>query len=197
MKKKIKNHLNQYISEVTECIQNLDISNLTKASQLIEKTIKKKNKIFVCGNGGSASISNHFICDYLKLIRTNTKLKPKIISLSNNIETITAISNDLNYEDIFLFQAESLYEQGDIFIIISSSGNSKNIIKLARWCKKKKIKTICFTGFDGGSLKKISNFALVSKSKKYGVVEDSHQILMHFIMHYIILKNKNIKKPRL
>ena len=133
----------------------------------------------------------------LKLLRFNTNFKPKIVSLSDNVETLTAISNDHDYSEIFKYQAESLVERGDIFIIISSSGNSDNIFKLAKWAKNKKFKIISFTGFNGGRLKKLSNININIQENNYGRIEDSHHILMHLIMHYIILTSKHIKKLRL
>ena len=95
-------------------------------------TIKKKRTIFVCGNGGSAAISNHYICDYLKFLRQHTKLKPKVISLSSNLETITAIYNDFSYDQVFKYQAESLFEKNDLLIVVSSSGNSKNVREILK-----------------------------------------------------------------
>ena len=136
-------------------LDNVDIKKFSLIVKLLENTFKKKKQIFVCGNGGSAAIANHYICDYLKLLRYNTKFKPKTISLVNNIETLTAISNDYDYSEVFKYQAESLAEKGDIFIIVSSSGNSENVVKLARWAKIKNCKVISFTGFKGGRLKKI------------------------------------------
>ena len=136
----IKNFFTNYVHDLLAVVQDYDKAKLHKIYNEIEKAIFKKKKIFVCGNGGSAATANHFICDYLKLIKTNTKFKPKIISLSNNIETITAISNDISFREIFVHQAESLFEKGDIFIVLSVSGNSENVVRLAKWCKKKKIK---------------------------------------------------------
>ncbi len=195
--KNIKKFILNYSNDISKAIHAYNEKILNKIYFEIEKTIKKNKKIFVCGNGGSAATANHFICDYLKLIKTNTNFKPKIISLSNNIETITAISNDINFEEIFVHQAESLYEKEDLFILLSVSGNSKNIIKLANWCKKKKIKFINFVGFNGGRLKKLSPLTLVSKIDNYGKVEDCNHILMHALMQYLIIKYKKNKKIRI
>ena len=85
----------------------------------------------------------------------------------DNIETITAISNDIDYSEIFKYQAESLCEKGDIIIIISSSGNSKNVVKLSKWARSKKIKTISFTGFNGGLVRKLSSIN-INNEKNYG-----------------------------
>ena len=176
--KHINKFFKSYINDLHKIISNLDVEKLNSATRQIYETIKKGNTIYVCGNGGSAAISNHYICDYLKLLRQKTKLKPKIISLSNNIETITAISNDLDYKYIFKYQAESLCKKGDIILIISSSGNSKNI------------KTIGFSGFDGGYLKRNCDFSIHINAKNYGISEDSHHILMHVILQYLINSKK-------
>ncbi len=183
--------LKKYIKNLHSKINEVDKKNLNKAANQILKTIKKKGVIYVCGNGGSAAISNHYICDYLKFFRQNTNLKPKIISLSNNIETITAISNDLDYKYVFKYQAESLCEKNDLIIIISSSGNSKNIVELIKYTKKKKIKTIGFSGFSGGYLKKNCDISVHINATNYGIAEDSHHILMHVILQYLISNNKN------
>ena len=134
-KKNIKNFYNNYTSLLKKSLDSVDIKKFSMIVELLESTFKKKGQIFVCGNGGSAAIANHYICDYLKLLRYNTKFKPKIISLVDNIETLTAISNDLDYSEVFKHQAS--LARGDIFIIISSSGNSENVVKLAKWAKKK------------------------------------------------------------
>jgi len=188
MKKKINfsNFYHDYIRLLNLELLNTDIKNIKKAANLLIKKIKNKKSIYVCGNGGSAAISNHYICDYLKLIRTFTKFKPKIYSLSNNIETVTAIANDISYDEIFRYQAESYCNKDDLIIIISSSGNSKNIIKILDFAIKNKIQTIGFCGFKGGYLKKKSTVPIHINANNYGISEDSHHILMHIIMQYII-----------
>ena len=111
---------------------------------------------------------------------------PKIISLSNSIETITAIANDIDYNKIFSYQAESLCEKNDLIIIISSSGKSKNIIEIIKTAKKKGIKTLGFSGFKGGYLKKNSDISVHIDAQNYGVSEDAHHILMHVMLQYLI-----------
>tara|TARA_B100001057_G_scaffold214300_1_gene214668 strand:+ start:1203 stop:1784 length:582 start_codon:yes stop_codon:yes gene_type:complete len=184
--KKIDNFFNNYLDNITKSLLEVNKTNLNKAADEILKTIKRKGTIFVCGNGGSAAISNHYICDFLKYLRQKTSLKPKIISLSNNIETLTAISNDLDYRYVFSYQAESLCEKNDLILIISSSGNSKNILEILKFSKKNKIKTIGFSGFSGGKLRKACDISVHVNVKNYGIAEDSHHILMHIILQYII-----------
>ena len=137
--KKVKKFVQEYLKLLDSSIMNSDMENLDQAAMQILKTIKKGAVIYVCGNGGSAAISNHYVVDFLKFFRENTVYKPKVISFSNNVETITAVSNDISYKYIFKYQAENFCKKNDLIIIISSSGNSKNIIELIKFAKKKKL----------------------------------------------------------
>ena len=184
----IKPFFNNYVKKLFEALNTISIKNLDKASDEIRKTIKKNGTIYVCGNGGSAAIANHYVVDFLKFFREKSNLKPKIISFSNSIETISAISNDIDYKFIFKYQAETYCKKNDLIIIISSSGNSKNIIEIVKYAKSKKIKTIGFSGFKGGYLKRNSNISVHVNSQNYGMSEDSHHILMHLTLQYLIWK---------
>lgn len=190
--KTLESFLKKYLSDLFNSFEQIDINALEIASRKILQTIKKNNTIYVCGNGGSAAIANHYVCDYLKFLRQKTKLKPKIISLSNNIEIISAISNDISYDEIFKYQAESLFKKDDLLLIISSSGNSKNIIKVLKFAKKKGVCTIGFSGFEGGYLKKNSDISIHIPFKNYGIVEDAHHILMHLIMQSLTSRSKEL-----
>ena len=110
-----------YFNIINEVLNKINISSLRKIAKLIENKIKNNKNIYICGNGGSAAISNHYVADYSKVLRTNTRLKPKLISLLSNVELITAISNDLSYDQIFSYQLETLATKGDLLILISSS----------------------------------------------------------------------------
>ena len=183
---KINKFIKSYIDKISFSILASDFKNLDKAANAIISTIKNNNNIYVCGNGGSAAIANHYVVDFLKFFRENSSYKPKIYSLSNSIEAITAISNDISYDKIFSYQAENLCKKNDLIIIISSSGNSKNVIELINFAKSKKIKTIGFSGFRGGYLKKNSNISIHINAENYGISEDSHHILMHGILQYLV-----------
>ena len=184
--KKVKKFLEHYMKLLTNSIMDTDMKNLNQAALQILKTIKKDATIYVCGNGGSAAISNHYVVDFLKFFREKTDYNPKIVSLSNNVETITAISNDIDYKYIFSYQAENLCNKNDLIIIISSSGNSKNIIELIKFAKKRKITTIGFSGFKGGYLKKNADISIHIEVQNYGISEDAHHILMHAQLQYLI-----------
>jgi len=130
-------------------------------------------------------------------ISQNTNLKPRVISLSNNMETITAISNDLSYEEVFVYQLSRLANKGDCLVTISSSGNSNNVVKAIKWANNNSIKTISLNGFSGGQASSISNISINVPSFNYGIVEDTHHSIMHIIAQFIRLnslkKNINLK----
>jgi D-sedoheptulose 7-phosphate isomerase len=182
----------EYLANISNSVLNVKKENLEKAYRLLEKKIKEKRNIFFCGNGGSAAISNHFVCDFQKGMRDTKILKPKITSLSSNVELITAIANDFDYSEIFSHQAQSLCRPYDLIIIVSSSGNSKNIVNLLKYTKKNKIYTIGLSGFSGGKLKADCNISLHVETNNYGIVEDSHQILLHILYQFIKIKNYKI-----
>ena len=144
----------KYTYNLNNSITNINLKNLRIASKLMLDVIKKGNTIYVCGNGGSAAIANHYVCDFLKYFRQRSNFTPKIVSLSNNIETITAIANDIDYKYIFKYQLESLYKKGDILLAISTSGKSENIIYAAECAKKKGLVVIGLTGSSSSKLKR-------------------------------------------
>ena len=141
-KKKIlfKSFYQEYILKLSKILNSLNIDNIYKASDLIVKTIRKNNYIYVCGNGGSAAIADHYVCDFFKQLSKYTKLKTKIRSLNSDQYLISAISNDISYDQIFKIQAERYIKKGDILILISSSGNSQNIKNVLKFAKKKQNK---------------------------------------------------------
>lgn len=197
-KEKLGSFYKKYLQTLVDVASNVDIKNLDRAVKLIFATIKKKNFIYVCGNGGSAAIANHYICDFFKQLSKHTNLKAKIRSLNADNYLISAISNDISYDQIFKIQAERYIGKNDILILISSSGNSKNIKEVLKFCKNKKIKTIGFSNFNGGFLRKNCNISIHSNINNYGIGEDINHILMHMIMQYIALRNlKSISKKKI
>ena len=180
-----------YNNKLSKIFQSNHFDELVKITKLLEKKIRTKNQIFVCGNGGSASISNHFLCDFNKGIKLSSKNKllPKVISLTNSVELITAISNDISFKEIFKHQLENLGNKNDIIFIFSSSGKSPNILEVVKLAHKKKIDIISIIGFsDNSYLKKISRFYINLNTKNYGLTEDLFQSVMHMISQFLKMK---------
>lgn len=190
MKKNIlarKKYIYKYYEEFEKCLKKLDQEVLLQITNLILNKIKNGSQIFVAGNGGSASVANHFLCDFNKGIMLSSKYKlvPKIISLSNSLEMITAISNDIHYDDIFTLQLKNYSKKNDCIICFSCSGKSKNILKLIKFANNNNLDVIFFQGF-GAKAKGIkTKFYLNIKHKNYGITEDLFSSFIHIISQSI------------
>ena len=182
---KSSDYFNDYISTKDLLLKKIDQKILNKIIQEILNSIKNKRDFFSCGNGGSAATAEHLSCDFSKGSCTNTNLNFKVFSLNSNVALMTAIANDISYDDVFSYQLNRYGKANDVLLAFSVSGTSKNIIKCAKIAKKKKIKIISFTGFNGGALKKLSNYNINFSSNNFGIVEDCHLTIMHFISQYI------------
>ena len=177
---------NFIISNLEEQIKT--INELKKSKDIIEKIyleIKNaqinNNKIFIMGNGGSASTSSHFVSDLLKTSLTKEAKKIKAISLTDNIPVLMAWANDTSFENIFSSQLENLLEKGDLVIGISGSGNSENVINAIEFANSKDAKTICLLGKDGGKLAKISQSNLIIPNNDMLTIETMHLLICHLL----------------
>lgn len=164
---------------------SVDRVALAKAGALLAGAYAARKTIYVCGNGGSAAISNHLVCDHLKCIQTDTDLRPRVVSLSATIETITAVANDISYDEVFVYQLRTLADPGDVLISVSSSGDSENVVRACAWAKGNDLAVIAMTGFAGGRTQGLADVNLHVTGDNYGVVEDTHQALMHILAQFI------------
>ena len=191
----LKYYFNDYYNELNLSMSSVNIKVLKNVISILRKIYKSgKNKVFVCGNGGSAALAEHFACDHQKILFETKKFRPSVYSLVSNLAIGTAISNDVKYESIFSEQLKYQSNKGDILIVISSSGKSKNIVEAVKWANKNKLVSISMTGFDGGIVKKISKHNLHVSSKNYGIIEANHQSLMNIISQYIKMRELGLKK---
>lgn len=180
-------YLAAYLGEVSASLQPLlGGKELSAAFSLMENCLKAGNTIFVAGNGGSAAISEHLSCDWSKGTCVSGRKSMHLHSLVSNTALFTAIANDYGYEKVFSTQLEMFAKSGDLLLLISSSGNSPNILQAAHSAKKIGLKTIGFSGFSGGELKQLADVSLHISSNNYGIVEDAHQMLMHVLAQYFV-----------
>jgi len=177
-----------YMTMYQHAAKSVDQQQMAMAADLLTNCYQRSGTLFSCGNGGSAAISNHLVCDHLKGCRTDTDFRPRVVSLSSNIETITAVGNDIGFEDIFRYQLSSLATSGDVLITISSSGDSENIVRTVDWALQNDLQVIAMTGFDGGRTANMATVNLHVNAHNYGIVEDAHQSLMHILAQYIRLQ---------
>jgi len=183
----VKNFAEDYLSELFSIKNNIDFDVLEKIADTLFDAFKKGKRVFVFGNGGSASTASHMACDLNKCACENSEKKFKVISLSDNIPTMLAIANDLNYESLFSYQLKNFFEEGDIAIGISGSGNSQNVIEAIDYCNKNNGTTIGISGFDGGKLYQKAEIPMLIPSHDMQKIEDYHMIFVHILMR--TLKN--------
>lgn len=180
-------YLTQYMDRLKEAASAIDRSALDHAVTMLRDLFSRGGTLYVCGNGGSAAIANHMTCDMLKGVRTDTPLPPRIVSLSTQVELITAIANDMDYAEVFAYQLRSLAKPGDGLLVISSSGNSENIVRALECAREGGLGTIAMTGFSGGRCAGMATVNLHVPCHNYGIVENIHQSLMHVMAQYLRL----------
>lgn len=174
-----------YFGLVREAQASVRGEALSHATRLLDGAIRRGATIFACGNGGSAAIANHLLCDFLKGISTGGTLKPRVVTLSSSTELITAIANDIGVEDIFAYPIRSLGQKGDVLIAISSSGQSPNVVRAVETAKAQQMSVIALTGFSGGLSAELADVSIHVDADNYGVVEDVHQSIMHIMAQYL------------
>lgn len=178
-------YFNDYGQEMSRALASIDPTTIEKAAAILVSAYLSGASVFSCGNGGSASIANHLQCDHVKGVGNGTDLTPKVMSLCSNIEILTAIANDLAYEEIFARQLQSQARPGDVLVVISSSGRSANIRNALTWAREHDLRTIALTGFAGGDARMLAEVAIHVDCINYGVIEDAHQAIMHALAQYI------------
>lgn len=173
--------LEDYFVRLKATISEINISDVAALAEEILKCQQKSNSIWIAGNGGSASTASHMAVDLMFGVELGNKIKAT--SLNDNSASITATGNDNSFEEVFSRQIQALAKPDDLLILISASGNSKNLLRAAEAAKKVGCKVACMVGFTGGSLPKFSDVTLHIKTKKfdYGVAEDIHLALNHAI----------------
>ena len=181
----IESHVKDYTAALSSALLAVDWRQLARAIAEIKDVRGRGARLWVAGNGGSASIADHLLCDWVKGTYTTSQQPLNVHSLVSNTALLTACANDFGYEVIFSRQMEMQAEPGDVLICISASGNSPNILTALGMARSMALRTIAFTGFGGGEAAKLADISIHVAAHNYGVVEDCHQILMHNIAQYI------------
>ena len=186
--KSIEKFALNYFEYMSELYSQIDVDIFKQFEKQFDELLKKNKTLFIIGNGGSATTSTSMANDLGFDILKKTKIKKtfKMMSLTDNISALTAISNDLSFNEVFTSQLKIYFEKGDKILIFSASGNSTNVINAANLVKKKGGKVMSVVGFDGGKLKRISDICLHVPSNKgeYGPVEDLQLTFNHILAHW-------------
>ena len=165
-------YLKQYNKSIYELINNVNANLIEQSVQLIQRSIHNKSKVYIVGNGGSASIASHVSVDFAKVAKVPS-------STFNNSNLITCFANDYGYENWVVEAIKAYTNINDLIILISSSGTSKNIVNAAQYCKDNNIDLITLSGFDKDNpLSTLGNVNFHIESIEYNYIEMSHHIIL-------------------
>jgi D-sedoheptulose 7-phosphate isomerase len=181
----LQSNLNKSIQGIRDVLNDKAIINEFEcAANAVLKAYKKGGRIYIAGNGGSAADAQHLAAEFVsKLSKDRSPLPAEAMTVDSSV--ITAIGNDYGFEHIFARQVYGKMQENDIFLGITTSGNSLNIIKAIEACKEKKISSILLSGRDGGKAKKIADFAIVVPGKETSTIQEIHIILAHALCEFI------------
>jgi D-sedoheptulose 7-phosphate isomerase len=178
----LKNPPAEYIARLQEVLASLDHAKINLLAEKLRAMQSTDRKLFLAGNGGSAATASHAACDLGKTIHTAGSNGPiKALCLNDNMPLITAWGNDAGYEHVFSEQLRNLATKGDLFIAITASGNSPNILQALTVAKEIGVESFSLLGFEGGKAKELSDDYFLLPVKDYGIVEDVHMMLVHAI----------------
>ena len=185
VKMDFKNDIKDYFLKLKRTIDSISIENFNEVIKILVKGKEDNRTLFIMGNGGSAATASHFVCDFNKGLSVEGEKRFKFICLNDNIPSLMAIANDLSYEEIFVEQLKNFFQEGDLVIGISGSGNSINVIKAINYANSKGGITIGFTGFDGGKLMNICTHNINIPISDMQITEDLHMVLDHCMMRVL------------
>lgn len=177
--------MRDYLRHHINTIASIDFEAFDKAHEILISTMKAGANIFIGGNGGSSSTASHFAVDWQKGVSRVLEFYPNVHCLTDNMPLVSAIANDISFEQIFAQQIDFLAKDGDVFLAISGSGNSVNIVRAVEVAKKKNVLTIGLTGFDGGLVGSLVQLNCLIPCHDIKVVEDLHLTFGHALVSKI------------
>lgn len=180
-----REQIRQYIALEKATLAALPVDDINDVMNVLERARLSGKRIFVCGNGGSASTASHLECDFNKGISYEQEVKYDIECLSDNVPMMMAIANDIGYDDIFVVPLKNKLKKEDIVIGISGSGNSANVVRAFEYANEAGAVTIALTGYSGGKLKELAAYNIHVAIENMQITEDVHLVLNHMIMYIL------------
>ena len=180
-----------YVSGLKEALDSIPAEKFEVLIRELESAHHDGRQIFMMGNGGSGATASHIACDFNKGVSLGLEKRLRVISLNDNVATMTAYANDVSYEDVFVEQLKNFLRPGDLVIGISGSGNSPNVLKAIDYANSAGAHTIGITGFSGGKMAKVVTTSLVVPVNDMQKAEDVHLILFHVAMQVLYARLRN------
>lgn len=180
----------RYRAELMTALDSIDLEKVNLAVEILAEALDQRRRIFVCGNGGSAAISSHFATDLVKGASFGRGSRFRIMSLVDSIPTMTAYSNDVSYECVFVEQLKNFAEPSDVVLAVSSSGDSMNVVRAIEYANSIGCQTIALTGRGGGKLGPLAQVNIHVPHNHTGRIEDSHGVILHMIGYYFMEQDR-------
>jgi D-sedoheptulose 7-phosphate isomerase len=175
----ISDSVTGYFTTMQQVIAQTELSAIDAYAEELFAAWREGRRVFVFGNGGSALSASHHVADYVKTASVDGQPRLQAFSLNDNAGLLTALGNDLSYEDTFRWPLEAFARPGDVAVAISASGNSPNVVAACRWARARGLVLVCLTGFSGGQIGEMADIHIHFPCDNYGVVEDLHMTVGH------------------
>ncbi|MCC6578873.1 MAG: SIS domain-containing protein [Phycisphaeraceae bacterium] len=171
----------QYMDEMRRLLAQVNDIHADKATEILHTAWRGDRRVFIFGNGGSAHTASHWALDLMKTAEVPGQPRLRAMSLTDHMGVMTAVGNDLSYDDVFRYPLSVFSEPGDVAVAISCSGNSPNAVKACEWAGQQGMTVITLTGFTGGALKKLGDVNFHVPNDNYGLIEDIHMSVGHIV----------------
>jgi len=177
--------IESYYDRFAAALREFDKAPMADVLQVFDAVTAKGGTVYIAGNGGSAAIANHTVCDCSKGTHVDGHPPFRTMSLVANMPMVTALANDISYDAVFSEQLKYYLTDKDAVLLVSSSGNSPNVVEACKYANAFGVPTIAFVGFKGGKLAELATHTVHIAVENYGIVEDTHQSLIHAITQYM------------
>ncbi len=174
-----------YVDNLKRVLTALPLEPLTRVMAILETAYQEQRHVFIAGNGGSAATASHMASDLLWGIAQTGRRGFRVSALTDNVPSMTAIANDSAFAEIFVAPLAAQARVDDVFIAISASGNSPNILRGIEQARRMGLSTIAFLGKGGGAAATLVDTAVVVPSDQYEPVEDVHMMFDHLLIAYL------------
>jgi len=175
-----------YLVSLQEVLNKIDLGKVEAAAELLLEAYEEGRNIFIFGNGGSGATSSHMAGDFVKGVSYGLDKRFRMICLNDNFTGLSAYSNDISYDLIFVEPLKNFLSPSDVVIGISGSGNSRNVVSALQYAKDRQAKTIALCGYSGGKINEIADLSVHVPVHSMEIAEDVHLIVLHMIKNLII-----------
>ena len=171
----------QYFTALAGILPCIDQASIRRFADVLYDTWWENRRAFIFGNGGSASTAGHYVCDMVKNTAAEGKPRLQVLSLADNLALLTALGNDISYDEIFRYPLASYARTGDVAVAITASGNSPNVLRACEWAREHGLFVVALTGFSGGKVRELCDLHINIPSDNYGIIEDLHLSVNHIV----------------